>query len=88
MFTSDAAMLSTDFVELFDDRELQPAENVTPLVRDELLSRWGERIVRAVDAVSARLTTEGLRQLNAEVAGDTARVAAVATAWLNAQGVT
>jgi osmoprotectant transport system substrate-binding protein len=88
MFTSDAAMLSDDFVELRDDRELQPAENITPLVREEVLSRWGERIGRAIDAVSARLTTDGLRRLNAEVAGDTSRVAAVATAWLNAQGVT
>ncbi|HSP29850.1 MAG TPA: ABC transporter substrate-binding protein [Ilumatobacteraceae bacterium] len=88
MFTSDAAMLSADFVELRDDRGLQPAENITPLVREEALDRWGGRLVDAVDSVSARLTTEGLRQLNADVAGDTARVAAVATGWLEAQGLT
>ena len=88
MFTSDAAMLSADFVELRDDRHLQPAENITPLVREEALGRWGDPLIDAVDAVSARLTTDGLRQLNAEVAGDTARVAAVATAWLEAQDVT
>ena len=87
MFTSDAAMLSADFVELRDDRGLQPAENITPLVREETIDRWGDAFVDAVDAVSERLTTTGLRQLNADVAGDTARVAAVATAWLEAQGL-
>ena len=88
MFTSDAAMLSADFVELRDDRGLQPAENITPLVRVETLDRWGDELADAVDAVSTRLTTEGLRRLNAEVAGDTDRVPAIATAWLEAQGVT
>jgi osmoprotectant transport system substrate-binding protein len=88
MFTSDAAMLSADLVELRDDRDLQPAENITPLVREEVLERWGDRLHEAVDAVSARLTTEGLRRLNAEVDGDTTRVADVATAWLEAQDVT
>jgi osmoprotectant transport system substrate-binding protein len=87
LFTSDAAMLSADFVELRDDRGLQPAENITPLVRDEVLDRWGDDVADTVDAVSVRLTTLTLRQLNAEVGGDTARVAAVATAWLTEQGL-
>jgi osmoprotectant transport system substrate-binding protein len=85
MFTSDAAMLSGDFVELRDDRGLQPAENITPLIRDEVLDRWGDDVVDPVDAVSVRLTTAALRQLNAEVGDDTARVAAVASVWLTEQ---
>ena len=32
---------SGDLVELADDRGLQPAENVTPLVRAEVVDRWG-----------------------------------------------
>ena len=46
---------------LTDDRALQPAENVTPLVRTEVVDQWGDALVDAVDAVSARLTTDGLR---------------------------
>ncbi len=88
LFTSDAAMLSGDFVELRDDRGLQPAENITPLVRNEVLERWGDDVVASIDAVSARLTTVRLRLLNAEVAGDTTRVAAIAAAWLTEQGLT
>jgi osmoprotectant transport system substrate-binding protein len=87
MFTSDAAMLSADFVELRDDRGLQPAENITPLVRQEALDRWGSALVGAVDAVSQQLATEELRRLNAQVAGDTTRVAAIATTWMEAQGL-
>ena len=33
LFTSDPALADGDLVELRDDRGLQPAENVTPLVR-------------------------------------------------------
>lgn len=88
LFTSDAAMLSPDFVELRDDRGLQPAENVTPLVRNEVLDRWGDDVVESIDAVSARLTTVRLRLLNAEVGGDTTRVPAIAAAWLTEQGLT
>jgi osmoprotectant transport system substrate-binding protein len=87
MFTSDAAMLSAGFVELRDDRGLQPAENITPLVRDEVLDRWGDDVADPIDAVSARLTTQSLRRLNAEVSGDTASVAEIATAWLTEQGL-
>jgi osmoprotectant transport system substrate-binding protein len=87
MFTSDAAMLSADFVELRDDRGLQPAENITPLVRNEVLDRWGDDVADPIDAVSARLTTQSLRRLNAEVSGDTASVAEIATAWLTEQGL-
>jgi len=73
-------------VELTDDRALQPADNVTPIVRTEVAERWGPTLVARVDDVSARLTTGALRELNAQVmAGRTSR--AVATAWLDAQGL-
>ena len=34
-----------DLVELTDDRGLQPAENITPLVRAEVVDRWGDGVV-------------------------------------------
>ena len=42
LFTTDPAIGGRDLVELEDDRDLQPAENVTPLVRDEVVERWGD----------------------------------------------
>ena len=83
MFTTDPAIDGERFVELEDDRRLQPAESVTPLVRTEVVERWGPRVVAAIDAVSRGLTTENLRELNGELTSGTSVVAA-ATSWLTA----
>ena len=78
LFSTDPNLVGPEFVELTDDRSLQPAENVTPAVRAAVLERWGDELRRPLDAVSAALTTEELRQLNREVVlgGDTPRQAA------------
>jgi osmoprotectant transport system substrate-binding protein len=81
LFTTDPDIDADDLVVLDDDRHLQPAENVIPLVRAEIVERWGNRLVRVVDGVSARLTTDDLRALNARVAAGS-RVADVAERWL------
>lgn len=86
LFTTDPDIGSAGLVVLDDDRHLQPAENVTPLVRAEIVKRWGDELVTLVDGVSARLTTEGLRALNARVAAG-GRIADVAARWLTAEGL-
>ncbi len=68
LFTTDPDIDADGLVVLEDDRRLQPAENVTPLVRAEVVERWGDDVVRFVDSVSARLTTDDLRALNSRVA--------------------
>jgi osmoprotectant transport system substrate-binding protein len=88
LFSTDASIRQHGFVLLEDDRALQPAENVTPLVRAELVGAYGARFVDAVDAVSARLTTEGLRLLNALVGLEGGSPAAVASTWLGSEGLT
>lgn len=86
LFTTDPRIAAEGLVELVDDRGLQPADNVTPVVRREVVERWGDPLVDAVDAVSARLTTDGLRSLNARVAGGADR-GRVADDWLRAEGL-
>ena len=85
LFTTDGTLAGDDLVLLRDDRHLQPAESVTPIVRADTLERFGG--VRSVlDTVSDQLTTEELRQMNASVsAGAAPRV--VATAWLEDHGL-
>lgn len=83
LFSSDSVMAGEEFVELLDDRGLQPAENITPIVRKELRQRWGGRIAATLDAVSARLTTDELRRLNAAFEGASADPAPVARDWLD-----
>jgi glycine betaine/choline ABC-type transport system substrate-binding protein len=71
---------------LADDLALQPAENVTPVVHREVVDRWGTALVDVVDAVSGRLSTDGLRALNARVvAGDSTPT--VAADWLRMEGL-
>jgi osmoprotectant transport system substrate-binding protein len=86
LFTSDAAIDLNDFVLLEDDRGLQPAENVTPIVRTGVLDRFGTTLAETVNAVSALLSTDELRALNAEVAsGATPR--GIAALWLASNGL-
>ena len=86
LFTTDPALGNDGLVALADDRHLQPADNLTPLVRTEVLARAGPRLSQVVDAVSERLTTDELRALNARVAGGAA-LPTVAATWLRSEGL-
>jgi len=88
LFTTDPAIATGELVALEDDRGLQPAENVTPLIRTEVVDRWGDDVVDRIDLVSRRLTTGDLRGLNAELLKPGATVRRVAAAWLEAEGLT
>jgi osmoprotectant transport system substrate-binding protein len=82
LFSTDGLLAAADLVLLADDRGLQPAENVVPVVSDRAVERFGEPVVERLDAVSDELDSAGLRFLNwrVEVAGQD--VAAEARAWL------
>jgi osmoprotectant transport system substrate-binding protein len=86
--TTDPNLLKpgTDLVQLADDKRLQPADNVVPVVRREVVDAYGPPLVRLVNAVSARLSTADLTSLNRQVA-DGQPAAQVATAWLRAHTI-
>jgi osmoprotectant transport system substrate-binding protein len=81
MFTTDPAIVDDSLVELDDDRGLEPAENITPVVRSEIVDRFGTGLVAVIDAVSARLTIGAVRELNAAARAPDTDMAAVAAAW-------
>jgi len=86
MFSTSAQFATDRFVALVDDKHLQPAENVVPLVRRAALVDWGSILSITLYQVSASLTTEILRELNQRVdAGEPPR--AVAAAWLSDIGL-
>ena len=87
LFTTTPQVEAKGFVLLADDRGLQPADNVVPVVRDEKADRYGERLRAPLDAVSAALTTEELRELNAAVDVEGRPLAAVAADWLEEHGL-
>jgi osmoprotectant transport system substrate-binding protein len=86
LYTTNPAIVQDGLVVLRDDRGLQPAENVTPVIRRQVLARYGAGLAMRIDAVSARLTTGELRHLNAQVVRGRP-VADVAAHWLQTQGL-
>jgi len=87
MDTTDGYLAGGDLVLLADDRQLQPADNIAPVVRDAAVARYGARLVDALDAVSARLTTNDLIFLNWRVTVAGYDLLAEARAWLERQGI-
>jgi osmoprotectant transport system substrate-binding protein len=87
LFTTDGNLATGDLALLADNRHLQPAENVVPVITDSAMARYGERLARAVNAVSAALTSKALLFLNwrIEVAGNS--VLAEARGWLERRGL-
>ena len=84
LFTTDPGIPARHLVILADDRGLQPAENITPLVRRDVIVRYGPNLVAVLNRISALLDTGTLRALDArvELAGQDPRL--VAGRWLRA----
>lgn len=76
------------FVVLADDRSTQPAENIAPIVRDDVLGRIGqERLAGLLDPISGAMTTEDLTELNVRVGIDQEDFSVVARDWLQEKGL-
>jgi osmoprotectant transport system substrate-binding protein len=80
------AKTAADLIQLEDDRGLQPAENVVPVLRREVLDVYGPALVRLCNAVSGQLTTTELTRLNLQVA-DGQSAAEAAAGWLRAHTI-
>jgi osmoprotectant transport system substrate-binding protein len=68
IFSTSPAIPQNNLVVLEDPKNNFLASNVVPLVNSQKMS---DELKTILDAVSAKLTTEGLTQLNAEVSGNT-----------------
>ena len=86
LFTTDPMISARQYVLLADDRSLQLADNVAPIVRMDLLKKAPSSFPGLLNAVSAKLTTDELTRLNSQVALDGQEPRAAASAWLRAAG--
>ncbi|MGG7101660.1 ABC transporter substrate-binding protein [Rhodococcus sp. 24CO] len=85
IFTTSASIPANNFVVLEDPKNNFPAQNVVPVLR---ASASSDKLAAVLDAVSAKLTTEELLELNVAVSGDAkTEPAAAAKAWISAQGL-
>jgi osmoprotectant transport system substrate-binding protein len=87
LFSTDPSIPARHLVVLADDRGLQPAENVTPLVSRDVVARYGAGLVATLNIVSARLDTGSLRALDALVEIHEQDPRRVADSWLRAHGL-
>src|SRR5712692_10520232 len=79
VFTSDADLTSRGLVVLADDKNLQNADNVVPILRAKIASDEVKKILNNIDA---KLTTADLVTMNAQVSLRHQDADAVAKAYL------
>jgi len=87
LFTSDPSIVAKNFVLLDDDKHLQLADNIAPVVRNALLSKDDGTLKRLLNSISAKLTQAELNDMNKQVAVDKKDSKDVAAAWLKKQGL-
>lgn len=86
LFTSDPAIAANGFVLLEDDKQLQLADNLVPVLRQDVLDATPE-VADILNGWSAKLTQAALTDLNKQVSVDQADPKDVVTAWLAANGL-
>lgn len=85
--TTQPAIQQFNFVLLEDDGGLAPAQNVIPVLSQELADAGGADMAAVINAISALLTTEELTRLSYEVDVNHQSVDDVASAFLSDNGM-
>ena len=75
------------FKVLEDDQELHPAQNIAPIVSDELVQAYGQEMADAVNALSAMIDTDTLIAWNVETDLEFRESDDVAREWLEEMGL-
>ncbi|MBV1941440.1 ABC transporter substrate-binding protein [Streptomyces sp. BV286] len=85
LYTTDPAIVEDKLVVLEDPKNLFSSQNVTPLVYKSAVNAKAKA---ALNAISAKLTTEDLLQMMKKLANDKEDSADVAKEWLTKAGLT
>ena len=85
LFTSDPAIAANSFVLLQDDKHLQLADNIVPVIRQTVVDAHPE-LQGLLNGITAKLTQTELTNLNRTVAVDLVDPKDAATAWLTTNG--
>jgi len=84
IFTTDPLIDKNGWVVLEDPKNLYTAQNVLPLINS---SKASDTVKSALNAVSAKLTTEDLVKLNEQVSLEKQNAESVAQKWLSDAGL-
>ena len=85
LFSSNGAVQPNHFVALTDNKHLEGATYVIPVIRKSVDTAG---VAKALNTLSAKLTTNQLSTLNIQVTTEHKQPAAVAEAWLQKEGLT
>jgi len=85
--TTQGQIAQYNLVLLVDDRGLNPAQNLAPVVTAELADAGGALLESTLNEVSGELATEDLTELNLLVTVDLGDLEDVVQAWLEDHGL-
>ena len=87
LYTTSGVIAGKGWILLKDDKKLQPADNVTPVLRNEIISAYGKPLSDLVNGVSAKITTDVLTDLNKQTDIDKKDPDDVAMSWLQSNNL-
>jgi osmoprotectant transport system substrate-binding protein len=88
VFSTDAQLTRTKLVLLEDTKHIFGFQNVAPVARRKVLQEQGPAFAQTINAVSAKLTAEAMRSMNAAVDIDKRAPKDVAKQFLEANQLT
>ena len=83
LFSSDGNVVSNNFVALTDNKHLEGADYIVPVIRKSVNTSGVASVLNKIDA---KLTTTAISKLNLDVTSKQEQPAAVAQAWVNSVG--
>ena len=83
LFSSDGNVVSNNFVALTDNKHLEGADYIVPVIRTSVDTPGVAKILNAIDA---KLTTNAISKLNLDVTAKQEQAPAVAQSWLTSVG--
>jgi osmoprotectant transport system substrate-binding protein len=87
IFTTEPAFATGKYVALADTKHIFGFQNVAPVVKKDVIAAYGTKFTNTVNAVSAKLTNAAMIAMNKAVDVDKKKPAAVAAAFLKANGL-
>ena len=83
LFSSDGNVVTNNFVALTDNKHLEGADYIVPVIRKSVDTSGVASVLNSIDA---KLTTTAISKLNIEVTADQEQPPAVAQAWVREVG--
>lgn len=86
IFSTSAIIADRGYVLLEDDQNMLAADNVVPVLTDELIEAYGDEIRSILDEISSKLTTADLTAMNKRFDIDNDDADEIAADWLADNG--